>query len=65
MPTTLVHRPTHRVKVLDLGRRAIGSRPDSTRGPSGMGPVARQIMRSGQTSSRWCGSEVWRRGASS
>ncbi|GBN18601.1 hypothetical protein AVEN_236392-1 [Araneus ventricosus] len=25
-----------------------------------MGAVARYIIRSGQTSSRWCGEEVWR-----
>ncbi|GBN87709.1 hypothetical protein AVEN_131809-1 [Araneus ventricosus] len=44
------------------GRRAPGSRPDSTEDPPCMGPVARQIVRSGQTSSRWCGVEVWRGG---
>ncbi|GBN81335.1 hypothetical protein AVEN_171600-1 [Araneus ventricosus] len=38
---------------------------DSTEDPPCMGPVARLIIRSGQTSSRWCGVEVWRGGASS
>ncbi|GBN36750.1 hypothetical protein AVEN_29507-1 [Araneus ventricosus] len=37
-------------------------RPDSTEDPPCMGPAARQIIRSGQTSSRWCGVEAWRRG---
>ncbi|GBL92177.1 hypothetical protein AVEN_91518-1 [Araneus ventricosus] len=36
-------------------RRVPGSKPDSTDDPSCMGPAARQIIRSGQTSSRWCG----------
>ncbi|GBN16142.1 hypothetical protein AVEN_22442-1 [Araneus ventricosus] len=47
------------------GRRVPGSRPDSTEDPPCMGPVVRQIIRSGQTSSRWCSVEVWRGGASS
>ncbi|GBM03515.1 hypothetical protein AVEN_95408-1 [Araneus ventricosus] len=44
------------------GRRAPCSRPDSTEDPPCMGPVARQIIRSGQISSRWCGVEAWRGG---
>ncbi|GBN64508.1 hypothetical protein AVEN_114426-1 [Araneus ventricosus] len=44
------------------GRRVPGPRPDSTEDPPCMGPAARQIIRSGQTSSRWCGVEVWRGG---
>ncbi|GBN83169.1 hypothetical protein AVEN_163939-1 [Araneus ventricosus] len=47
------------------GRRIPGSKPDYTEDPPCMGPVARQIIRSGQTSSRWCGVEVWRGCASS
>ncbi|GBN26190.1 hypothetical protein AVEN_36434-1, partial [Araneus ventricosus] len=47
------------------GQRVAGSRPDSTEDPPYMGPAARQIVRSGQTSSRWCGAAVWRGGASS
>ncbi|GBN09386.1 hypothetical protein AVEN_177275-1 [Araneus ventricosus] len=47
------------------GRRAPGSKPDSTEDPPCMGPAARQIIRSGQTPSRWRGVEVWRGGASS
>ncbi|GBL81067.1 hypothetical protein AVEN_83142-1 [Araneus ventricosus] len=47
------------------GPRAPGSKPDSTENPSCFGPVACQIIRRGQTSSRWCGGEVWRGGASS
>ncbi|GBM16469.1 hypothetical protein AVEN_94954-1 [Araneus ventricosus] len=39
-----------------------GSRPDSTEDPPCMGPIARQIIRSGQTPSRWCGVEAWRGG---
>ncbi|GBN69777.1 hypothetical protein AVEN_147249-1 [Araneus ventricosus] len=46
-------------------RRAAGSKPDSTEDSPCMGPAARQITRSGQTPSRWCGAEVWRGGASS
>ncbi|GBO43466.1 hypothetical protein AVEN_242382-1, partial [Araneus ventricosus] len=47
-----------RCRLLD--RRIPGSKPDSTEDPPCMGPVARSIIRSGQTSSRWCGAEVWR-----
>ncbi|GBO07752.1 hypothetical protein AVEN_101841-1, partial [Araneus ventricosus] len=47
-----------------LGRRVPGSKPDSIEDLPCMGPVERQIMRSGQTFSRWCGVEVWRGGAS-
>ncbi|GBO38253.1 hypothetical protein AVEN_76958-1 [Araneus ventricosus] len=46
-------------------RRVAGSKSDSTEDPQSMGPAARQIIRRGQMSSRWCGVEVWRRGASS
>ncbi|GBN20699.1 hypothetical protein AVEN_31924-1 [Araneus ventricosus] len=47
------------------GGLVIRSRPrdcraDSTGDPQCMVPVARQIIRSGQTSSLWCGAEVWR-----
>ncbi|GBO14118.1 hypothetical protein AVEN_250765-1 [Araneus ventricosus] len=37
-----------------------GSKPDSTKDPSRIGPVARQIIRrlGGQTSSRWCGAKI-------
>ncbi|GBN40809.1 hypothetical protein AVEN_16221-1, partial [Araneus ventricosus] len=45
------------------GRRAPGSKPDSTEDPPCMGPAVRQIIRSGQTPSRWCGVEPWRGGA--
>ncbi|GBO39497.1 hypothetical protein AVEN_32258-1 [Araneus ventricosus] len=44
------------------GRRAPGSKPDSTEDPSCMGPAARQIIRSYQTPPRWCGVEAWRGG---
>ncbi|GBN69761.1 hypothetical protein AVEN_206969-1 [Araneus ventricosus] len=40
------------------GRRAPGPKPDSTEDPTGMEPVARYIIRSGQTSSRWCGVKI-------
>ncbi|GBO19255.1 hypothetical protein AVEN_86700-1 [Araneus ventricosus] len=40
-------------------RRAAGPIHDSTEDLPGMRPVARQIIRSGQTSSRWCGAEAW------
>ncbi|GBN26961.1 hypothetical protein AVEN_239638-1 [Araneus ventricosus] len=40
-------------------RRVAGSKPDSTEDPLCMEPVARQIIRSGQTSSCWCGAEAW------
>ncbi|GBM04235.1 hypothetical protein AVEN_41045-1 [Araneus ventricosus] len=46
-------------------RRVAGSKPDSTEDPPCMAPVARQIIRSGQTSYHWCGAEAWRGGASS
>ncbi|GBN34301.1 hypothetical protein AVEN_163358-1 [Araneus ventricosus] len=52
-------------KVSALGRRVPGSKPDSTEDPSCIGPVARQIIRRGERSSRWSGVEVWRGGASS
>ncbi|GBM70148.1 hypothetical protein AVEN_210265-1 [Araneus ventricosus] len=39
--------------------------PDSNKDPSCIGPVAHPIIVWNQTSSRWCGAEVWRRGASS
>ncbi|GBO08376.1 hypothetical protein AVEN_192485-1 [Araneus ventricosus] len=42
------------------GRRVRGSKPDSTEDPPCMGPIARQIISTGQTSSRWHGVEVWR-----
>ncbi|GBO19899.1 hypothetical protein AVEN_59132-1 [Araneus ventricosus] len=42
------------------GRR--GSKPDSTEDPQCIEPAARQIMRKGQNSYRWCGAEVWRWG---
>ncbi|GBM39108.1 hypothetical protein AVEN_73050-1 [Araneus ventricosus] len=45
--------------------RLRGSKPDNTEDPPCVGPVARQIICSGQTSSHWCGAEVWRGGASS
>ncbi|GBN62340.1 hypothetical protein AVEN_186044-1 [Araneus ventricosus] len=38
--------------------RTGGWKHDSTEDPPCMGPVARQIIRSGQTSTRWCGAEV-------
>ncbi|GBO22527.1 hypothetical protein AVEN_188117-1 [Araneus ventricosus] len=41
-------------------RRVAGSNPDSTEDPPCMGPAAPQIIRSGQTSSHWCGAEIWR-----
>ncbi|GBM18983.1 hypothetical protein AVEN_1598-1 [Araneus ventricosus] len=41
-------------------RRVAVSKPDATEDPPCIGPVARQIIRSGQTSSCWCGAEVWR-----
>ncbi|GBO32935.1 hypothetical protein AVEN_85383-1, partial [Araneus ventricosus] len=41
-------------------RRVAGSKPNSTEDPPCMGTIAHQIMRSGPTSSRWCGAEVWR-----
>ncbi|GBM66922.1 hypothetical protein AVEN_199898-1 [Araneus ventricosus] len=44
------------------GRRAPGSKPDSTENPPCMGPASRQIIRSSQMSSRWCSMEDWRRG---
>ncbi|GBM81272.1 hypothetical protein AVEN_84686-1 [Araneus ventricosus] len=44
------------------GRIVPGSKPDSTADPLCMGPVARKIIRSDQTASRWCGAEVWRGG---
>ncbi|GBM18282.1 hypothetical protein AVEN_224163-1 [Araneus ventricosus] len=47
------------------GRRAPCSKPDSTEDPPCMRPAARQIIRSGQTPSRWRGAEAWRGGASS
>ncbi|GBM28137.1 hypothetical protein AVEN_224194-1 [Araneus ventricosus] len=50
------------VRSRPWGRRAPGSRPDSTEDPPCMGPAARYIIRSGQTSSRWCGVEVRRGG---
>ncbi|GBO46702.1 hypothetical protein AVEN_95959-1 [Araneus ventricosus] len=40
------------------GRRVPDTKPDSTEDPLCIGPVARQIIRSGQTSSRWCGVEA-------
>ncbi|GBM84881.1 hypothetical protein AVEN_130537-1 [Araneus ventricosus] len=46
-------------------RRVAGSKPDFTKNPPCMGPAASQIIRSVQTSSRWCGAEAWRGGASS
>ncbi|GBM62048.1 hypothetical protein AVEN_144271-1 [Araneus ventricosus] len=52
------------VRSQPWSRRAPGPRPDSTEDPPCMGPAARQIIRSGQTPSRWCGVEVWRGGAS-
>ncbi|GBM30618.1 hypothetical protein AVEN_18313-1 [Araneus ventricosus] len=42
------------------GRRAPGSKPDSTEVPLCMGPVERYIIRSSQTPSHWCGVEAWR-----
>ncbi|GBM07459.1 hypothetical protein AVEN_5263-1 [Araneus ventricosus] len=39
-------------------RRAPGSKPDSTEDPTCVGPVARYVIRSGQTSSRWCGVKI-------
>ncbi|GBL68737.1 hypothetical protein AVEN_133381-1, partial [Araneus ventricosus] len=44
-------------------RRAAGSKPDSTEDPPCMGPVANHTQ--WPKSFRWCGSEVWRGGASS
>ncbi|GBM62608.1 hypothetical protein AVEN_187021-1 [Araneus ventricosus] len=41
------------------GRRAPGSKPHPTEDPPCMGPVTRQIICSGQKSSRWCGMEAW------
>ncbi|GBM61232.1 hypothetical protein AVEN_186773-1, partial [Araneus ventricosus] len=41
------------------------SKPDSTEDPPCIGPVALQIIGSGQPSSRWCAVEAWRGGASS
>ncbi|GBO15735.1 hypothetical protein AVEN_157672-1 [Araneus ventricosus] len=38
-----------------------GSKPDSAEHLLCIGPAARQIIRSGQTSSHWCSAEVWRR----
>ncbi|GBN43019.1 hypothetical protein AVEN_21262-1 [Araneus ventricosus] len=45
-------------------QRVAGSKPDSPEAPPYMGPAARQIIRNGQTLSRWCGAEAWRGGAS-
>ncbi|GBN53543.1 hypothetical protein AVEN_63879-1 [Araneus ventricosus] len=41
-------------------QRVASSKPDSTEDPLCMGPAARQIIRSDQTPSRWCGAEAWR-----
>ncbi|GBL92883.1 hypothetical protein AVEN_25530-1 [Araneus ventricosus] len=38
--------------------RVAGWEPYSTEDLPCMGPVARQIIRSGQTSSRWCGAKI-------
>ncbi|GBM92588.1 hypothetical protein AVEN_176144-1 [Araneus ventricosus] len=46
-------------------KRVPDSKPDSTEDPSCMEPAAREIIRSGQMSSRWCDAEVWRGVASS
>ncbi|GBM20754.1 hypothetical protein AVEN_105976-1 [Araneus ventricosus] len=53
------------VRSRPRNRRVSGSKPDPTEDQPCMGPVARQIIRSGQKSSRWCGAEVWRGAASS
>ncbi|GBN62503.1 hypothetical protein AVEN_99533-1 [Araneus ventricosus] len=45
------------------GRRDLGSNPDSTEDPSCIDTT--DLQWNGQTSSRCCGAEVWRRGASS
>ncbi|GBO40794.1 hypothetical protein AVEN_4405-1 [Araneus ventricosus] len=53
------------VKSWLWGRRVQGSKPESTEDTLNMGPAAHQIIRSDQTSSRWCGVEACRGGASS
>ncbi|GBO19437.1 hypothetical protein AVEN_179272-1 [Araneus ventricosus] len=53
------------VRSRPWGRRVAGSKPDSIEDPSCIGPVACQIIRRGQTTSRWCGAEAWRGGDSS
>ncbi|GBM10525.1 hypothetical protein AVEN_109322-1 [Araneus ventricosus] len=47
------------------GRKVPGSKLDFVEDPACMGPVAPQIIRTGQTSSRWCGAEAWRGDTSS
>ncbi|GBO05469.1 hypothetical protein AVEN_98628-1 [Araneus ventricosus] len=49
------------------GLRPVGSRfeTDFTEDPPCIEPIARQIIRSGQTPSHWCGVEVWRGSAPS
>ncbi|GBM52004.1 hypothetical protein AVEN_262241-1 [Araneus ventricosus] len=42
-----------------------GSKPDSTEDTPRIGPVAREIIRSNQTSSRYCDAKFWRGGANS
>ncbi|GBM85668.1 hypothetical protein AVEN_55187-1 [Araneus ventricosus] len=46
------------------GRRIPSSKPDSTEDPSSIRLYIESYV-GGQTSSRWCGVEVWRGGASS
>ncbi|GBN22261.1 hypothetical protein AVEN_179979-1, partial [Araneus ventricosus] len=41
-------------------RKAPSSKPDSAEDPPCMGPIARQIIRSGQMPSSWCSVEAWR-----
>ncbi|GBN37930.1 hypothetical protein AVEN_126745-1 [Araneus ventricosus] len=39
--------------------RIPGSNPDSTIDPPCMGPAACKILRTGPSSSHWCGAEIW------
>ncbi|GBN96772.1 hypothetical protein AVEN_88850-1 [Araneus ventricosus] len=61
--TVLVHCTCDRAGA--LGPEGSRFEPDFTEDPTCMGPVALQVIRRGQTFSRWCGVEVWRWGASS
>ncbi|GBM21685.1 hypothetical protein AVEN_248510-1 [Araneus ventricosus] len=47
-------------KVSTSGPEVPGLKPGSTKDQPRMRPVALQIIRNGQTSSRWCDVEVWR-----
>ncbi|GBN38781.1 hypothetical protein AVEN_112832-1 [Araneus ventricosus] len=41
-------------------KRVIGLKPDSTEDPPSIKPVVHKIIHNSQTSSHWCGVEVWR-----